>query len=359
MSVVFHPLLKPIILAGTPYQRGKEHGKHIKNNNNNILRNLKADMCQAAARYKHEEYLKQQYSFAKKNCHMELAELKGIAEGSGVSVFHLFHLLNKSILRDWKKISHSTSDGCSAWVCKATDGNHIAVKNRDSSTPDTGRQAVFIHKGNDLENGDIICVGSLGAPGVYSSGMNAKGLVVMDTHVGTKRHDVGWVRYFLMTRILRKCSNVNQAILLIMGCAHAGGGSLILADSYGNCASVELSSDSVYFDRSQPALRTNHFISYMLSGQTLHHSGDDIDRNSYKRFDFLAKSLSTGVDGVEHAKHIMSTHRSDSTTSAPVCQHREHGEAITISTAIYVVDRKELQFSGENPCHNKWSSYAL
>ncbi|MBL6431104.1 MAG: hypothetical protein HPM95_07335 [Alphaproteobacteria bacterium] len=56
------------------------------------------------------------------------------------------------------------------------------------------------HSGPDIATGSMLCVGSLGSPGAYSSGMNARGLMLADTQIGARTHRVGWLRYFLMTR---------------------------------------------------------------------------------------------------------------------------------------------------------------
>src|SRR3546814_11080289 len=79
----------------------------------------------------------------------------------------------------------------------------------------------------------MLCVGSLGAPGAYSSGMNSDGLALADTAVATTDHGVGWLRYFLLTRLLARHATVAAPLSALRGLAPAGGGSLVLAHAGG------------------------------------------------------------------------------------------------------------------------------
>jgi predicted choloylglycine hydrolase len=125
-----------------------------------------------------------------------------------------------------------------------------------------GLQAVFAHEDPDWpQNRRMLCIGSLGAPGAYSSGVNSDGLVVVDTQIATPDYGVGWLRYFLMTRLLTHHGEVASALEYIKSIAHAGGGSLILADPGGRVAAVDLghSSVSVVERNNGWVARSNHF----------------------------------------------------------------------------------------------------
>src|SRR3546814_3909336 len=75
--------------------------------------------------------------------------------------------------------------------------------------------------------------------------MNSGGLALADTAVATTDHGVGWLRYFLMTRLLARHATVAAALEDIRGLAHAGGGSLVLADASGALAAVDLGHSKV------------------------------------------------------------------------------------------------------------------
>jgi isopenicillin-N N-acyltransferase like protein len=114
----------------------------------------------------------------------------------------------------------------------------------------------------------MMCLGSLGSPGAYSSGMNAAGLALADTQIGAEPTAVGWLRYFLMTRLLATCADGR------------GGAGPDLRDApcrrriagHGRChgatAAVELGADQVVAaTRGALSWRTNHFLSAELAAR--------------------------------------------------------------------------------------------
>ena len=119
----------------------------------------------------------------------------------------------------------------------------------------------------------MICVGSFGSPGAYSSGINAKGLALADTQVAVATHRVGWLRYFLMTRLLATCSTVAEACVFLKSTPHAGGGTLILADTSGETAAVELGAARAVIRGGPVVWRTNHFVTPELATETLYPDG--------------------------------------------------------------------------------------
>ncbi len=199
-------------------------------------------------------FLAAQRDFCAARCAPELAELDALAQAYAVpadGVFALFHL---------SALSHAFShEGCSAFAVAAERGGALLGKNRDLSGPHPHFQQVFLQSDPAFACGAILHVGSLGMPGVYSSGINARGLALADTAIPAPMHVVGWPRYFLMTRLLATCADVEAALAFIAAERHNGGGSLILADASGASAAVELFADGARIAREAPAFRTNHF----------------------------------------------------------------------------------------------------
>ena len=105
------------------------------------------------------------------------------------------------------------------------------MKNRDYRGEHGALQQVFRHRDPERGARVLLCVGSLGSPGAFSSGINSDGLAVADTQIGTRDHGIGWLRYFLMTALLRECGCVADALAFIAAVPHAGGGSLVLGDA--------------------------------------------------------------------------------------------------------------------------------
>ncbi|MCB2114818.1 MAG: hypothetical protein KDE00_00585 [Rhodobacteraceae bacterium] len=314
-----------------------------------------AGLFDAAAR----DYLARQREFHLAHDPDGMAELAGIADGFGLPEDDLFTHLHLGTLNDFKSGARLDSDGCSAWAAPDGPDGPIVVKNRDYSGLHKGIQRVTLQSGNDVTTGAMLCVGSLGSPAGYSSGMNAKGLMLADTQVAVRAHRVGWLRYFLMTRILATCGTVGDALDLIASKPHAGGGTLVLADASGDTAVVELSADATGIQRGGIVWRTNHYVLPDHAADTLLPEGDRIAGNSGERFAYLERWLPGLTLDTAHAARLMQTHRDTGPGAAPLCQHGETEASQTLSTSIYSCRLGALTFSQGNPCGGDWQTYRM
>lgn len=305
-----------------------------------------------------EAYLTAQHAFTQANDPQSLAEVRGIAKGFDVPEADIFAHLHLGTLRDLKSGARRDSDGCSAWAVSTGPEGPMVVKNRDLSGPHKGVQAVAHHSGPDISTGTMLCVGSYGSPGAYSSGLNAKGLALADTQVAVRTHRVGLLRYFLMTRLLAECATVAEACAFLKSVPHAGGGTLVLADTSGATAAVELGASGAVITTGPVVWRTNHFVTSELAEDTLYPEGDRIAGNSRARFACLENNLGQQDWQAEDAARLMATHVGDARPfSAPLCQHTEADNCQTFSSAIYSCRLGRLMFSAGNPCAGKWRTY--
>ncbi|WP_349357514.1 C45 family peptidase [Stappia sp.] len=306
-----------------------------------------------------ERYLAAQRDFAETQDPASMEELRGIAEGFGLDLDDLFAHLHLGILRDLAQGARADEDGCSALALVGDDAGPLVAKNRDFAGTHLGVQSVARHEGPDIDTGALLCVGSLGAPGAYSSGMNAAGLVLVDTQVGVRRHRVGWLRYFLMTRILATCRTVDDAVRLVRARPHAGGGTLVLADAQGASAAIELGAETVAVERAAPVWRTNHFVSRELAGDTLPARDDRVAENSRRRFAALEAQLPGTPPTAAALMRLMAQHADETPHAGPLCQHPAGDDARTISSTVYCVADHRLYFHEGNPCRGDWTHFTL
>lgn len=304
------------------------------------------------------EYLSAQRMFMQNADPAGMAELAGIAEGFGLAEPDLLQHLHLGTLRDIKG-GAVMIDGCSAWAVADGPDGPLVVKNRDFSGQHLGIQRVARHEGPDVKTGAMLCLGSLGSPGAYSSGMNAAGLALADTQVPVATHRVGWLRYFLMTRILADCGSVAQALAFIKRIPHAGGGTLILADRSGDTAAIELGAAGPQITNGGTVWRTNHYISDALAADTLKPKGDVIASNSPDRFACLAARLPNCDWSVANAKRLMATHPNEGPDAAPICQHGEGDGTMTISSVVYCCKLDRMEICTANPCSGNWTRMSL
>jgi isopenicillin-N N-acyltransferase like protein len=342
---------QPLLLVGSPFERGRLQA---------ILRPEKADAVRAAVHGRlasvrrarsHPEvkaYLASQRRFAHVHCGPEMAELEGIATGFEIPSEELFAYLHLGILLDLV-----ANEGCTAWAMRWGHGALLA-KNRDFRGEHRDLQEVFLHRGPDPQALPYLAVGSLGSPGAFSSGINAAWLALADTAIDTTRHRTGWLRYFLMTRLLRTCRTVGAARALIADIPHAGGGSLVMADATGGAMVVEFGVDDPCVEAGERLARTNHFLR-ASGGRSA--PDDPRAQSSTQRFATIQGFLQGSHNvSLEQAAARMASHAEGEHEG--LCRHGEDGDTLTISTSLYVTDPPALHFAPGNPCSSTWKRYS-
>ncbi|HCL63306.1 MAG TPA: hypothetical protein DIC56_00350 [Rhizobium sp.] len=353
----------PVVLSGSPYERGRAQATKAGVSDEQIRTAVLGRVDQAGAAGLLDtdglRYIEAQRAFLSVHDPDTMAELAGIADGFGLMEDDLFVHQHITILRDLKTAAETDTDGCSTWAVGDSDDGPLVVKNRDFSGTHLGVQRVFLHEGPDIETGRMICVGSAGSPGAYSSGINAAGLALVDNHVGSRDHGVGWLRYFVMTRILATCRTVDEAVAFIAARRHAGGGNLVLADRNGATAAIEFGTDTFGIERGAASWRTNHFVTAKMAGCNLVEDGDRIDENSSVRFDFLSRMVPNRRWSVPAAAALMASHAGDGPGIGPLCQHAVRDDSQTISTVIYRCDTTSLHFLEGNPCSGEWQLFEM
>jgi hypothetical protein len=298
------------------------------------------------------DYLAAQRAFHLTHDPEGMAELRGIADAFGLSEAELFAHQHLGTLRDMKG-GAVLIEGCSAWAVGQGSEGPLVVKNRDYSGAHLGIQAVLRHTGPDIRTGEMLSLGSLGSLAAWSSGINGAGLAVADTQVSVNRHRVGWLRYFLLPRLLARAATVAEALALIRSLPHAGGGTLVMADRAGATASVELSASGPAIAEGGPQWRTNHYTMPGLVAETLGPDGDRIAGNSHARFVHLARVLPGRDWTAAAARALMATHPGGD--GAPICQHADStGDAETISSVVYSCRLGGMEVAEGTPCRARW-----
>lgn len=300
-----------------------------------------------------------------------LAEARGVAEGWGLREEDLLTFLHLPVLLDVARASDNGSgEGCSAWAAPDATGVPWLGKNRDYRGEHTALQRVFRHRDTNLPGAAMLCVGSLGAPGAFSSGVNGAGLALADTQVATRDHGPGVVRYLLMTELLATCADLDAALDLIARTPHAGGGCLVLGDAAGARAAVELGASRVRIERPEgdrPAFRTNHHLDEVLAPLLLERPGEPMGQSSRARLDTLAHALQGSrhgrADMRQWARAVMGSHDrppapGETEAFTGLCRHGQDGDASTISCTLIVPRERALYFCAGPPCSGAWERHA-
>ena len=295
-------------------------------------------------------YLDRQFTFAADQCAAELAEVHGIAQAFGLDPRAVFDGLHAGAISDL-----AAADGCTAWAAGRSEGALLA-KNRDIRADLWALQAVMLHVDPSHPMRAVLCVGSLGAPGAYSSGMNRAGLAVADTAIRAASHATGWLRYFAMTRLLWDCATVDEALDFLGSVPHTGGGSLVLGDRHGKVAAVELAGQLASVERAERVTRTNHFVAPGAPSSSGPRDANAATSPARLRFLRTAFEADGAPSTAAAAADLMAAHARD---DASLCRHGDGDQVRTVSTAIFMTQTRELMFAPDYPCLGRWRRFSL
>jgi predicted choloylglycine hydrolase len=195
-------------------------------------------------------------------------------------------------------------------------------------------------------------VTSAGSPAVFSSGINAAGLAVADTHVPSSDIGPGLARYTLMMNLLEQCASVDAALSYLRGVRHMGAGNLVLADAHGDLAVCESGYRRVgiVVPADHIIVATNHFVSEELRD---HYAGSqDAAAESWARYHTVAGALESlrGELSIARTEALMAQHHNGS--GVAICRHDIAGSLSTISNVVFLPAERRMRFCSGQPCRS-------
>ncbi len=293
-------------------------------------------------------YLERQWSFHAARLPGELDELRGVAHGFGLKERDLFACLHAANVSALHRVE-ANGEGCSVWAHADMPAGPAVGKSRDFRGEHLDLQSVGLHR--DAEAAEYLAIGSLGAPGAYSSGINRHGLALADTQIATCDVGVGALRYLVMTRLLARHRTVRAALDDLRSLTHAGGGSLVLADPSGHVAVVELRhSGSRIRERQDGWLAsTNHPRQFPSEDWT---EEEPMRASSEGRLRYLESELARDDWSLGRARSMHAAH--DTSTRIGLCRHGQDGDSVTLSAVVYECPAREIHFASGNPCAATW-----
>lgn len=264
--------------------------------------------------------------------------VEGLARGLGTP----FEALWAYTVRGY--VSDLGCDGCS--VAARAGRRPLLGKNRDFAVAHAPLQAV-VAVAPEIGH-PWVSLGSLGSPGVYSSGMNAAGLAVADAFVSTADLGPGVLRYSLMQQVLERYADVPGAVAHLSRARSAHGGAVVLADAAGRAACVELAHGRAAVRR-RPSpgwlTATNHFRHPRMRLRNRPAEDDDSSRPRAAR---LARLL----PGVDTAGDLLEGLASHAGGAGRLCRHGYGAlrDRATLASAVYEPLRRALLLRAGRPC---------
>lgn len=360
----------PLLLRGSAHARGEQQARLCPQQVPAVRQAVQSRLAGLGPALRSRDvadFLTAQWEFSRIHDVPGLAETQGIAAGFGLEAETLFAYQHANVIADMaasRPTAPLAGEGCTSWAAQRGDGHGAwVVKNRDYRGEHGALQRVFFHADPAWGRRTMMCVGSLGSPGAFSSGINSDGLAVVDTQIDTRDHGVGWLRYFLMSYLLRSCASVAEALGQIAAVPHAGGGSLVLGDASGALAAVELGhrQQGMEAPGASWTVRTNHFTDASLAAMGTSLVDPASLRCSLDRHVRVSATLRRQSGAIDQAaiQTLMAGH--DQNGMAGPCRHADgDGEGSrTLSTVIYQTRIPSLVMSDGAPCLGRWHTYAV
>lgn len=290
-----------------------------------------------------------------------LEMLKGIAEVLGFEWEIYLRYTLASFLTDWFRRA-LTTEGCTVWAAaapKTKPETPMLAKNRDYRPDHLSLQCLAWAQPEHAYR--YMYLTSAGSPGVFSSGMNEKGLTVADTHVQSLDIGPGIPRYAAMMELLEKHDRVTSALDYLKGVRHLGDGNLALLDAEGEMAVVETSHSGIQVIRPQEGyvVATNHFVSIPLHDRWVDSSPEDVRGNTLARKARVTSALNTSFQEI-NLNWMMNLSRAHGTSLDSICRHPAiEAQSVTIASAIYLPVQKQLYLANGLPCQETYQVFSL
>lgn len=349
-------------LSGDHYQIGWQHGRQVFDRRPQILAAMNLRLA----------FLRR-HGPDTRNSVDEMAEywqvqnrptwemLQGMADALQLGWDDYFTYTLASYLADRAPLQ-SPAHECSVWAAAGgvtSDGQPVLVKNRDYRPDHRDLQCLASVKA--AQGYAYMYLTSAGSPGVFSSGMNARGLAVADTHVSPTQIGPGMPRYSAMMHILEACGRVEEAVDYLKGVRHVGDGTLVLADADGDMAVFETGHHGSGLIRSDDGfvVSSNHFRSPGLIDAWVDHSPVELLGSTRARYVKMSQALETARGEVDAswAKRLMATHGD---ALSALCRHVElDPKATTISTVIFEPQARRVYICDGQPCQSEFEEWKL
>ena len=356
-----------IELSGSHYEMGQQHGLKLLRYRPALL-GLIADYQERAREYPNEAMramVDEISHVLQAHSPQTLDMIHGIADGFEVSRRDILSMMIGSYIED--RLAPLSGllfqeDGCTSWAIskeKAGQDKVLLAKNRDYLVSHRQMQVIFRCKPKGGHQ--YLSINSIGACNVFSSGINADGLVIADTRVPSTDVGPGLPRFSLMMHILENFKYVNEVVNYLRAIPRMGGGTLIFADAKGGIGRAEIGYEDIGIlqEKAGFLVCTNHFEEPSMQ-KKYRKRNETEEKDSKWRFEKVSESLLTNGENMDSdlAAKLMAYHDE----RFAICRHGDSkplDETATISSTIFFPERRGFYFCEGFPCSDPfhWISF--
>ena len=337
---------------GSARERGRQHGEAFR-----------GPIAAACRRWKYpgggdrlrETLIKRTLAYLQDFCPEIVHEITGISEGARLPFEDILWLSTFNAhphIPDWRvDTARGEEKWCTGIVLRGKDKTYLG---KTSDIDELQRGQYLLEKATAETGAAYLSLRWIG--NVWTEvGLNSAGLAVGANSgpvIGKGQDGHGIPQHIVLTVVLNRCGNVEQAVEMLSGAVMCGKGqNITLADSGGNGAVVEKS-----FDRcgiipleagSGAVFTTNHGVTEAFSGTG---AGD----NSRKRYLNLQRLLALPdyPEPLEMLRDLLANH----SPSGAICQHGQDG-LYTLITCIADPRERLLLVNPEQGCGRSYRRF--
>ena len=342
--------MREIILKGTSYQRGCQHGAAFAGEIRrffDLLINLGVKRNEKSRAILHRILKNVEEPFPELR-----EEMGGIAEGSGM-------LLDDILLLSFYPVFGALTSECTNLGLINEKQGAIHGKTGDSEDfldPFYLLETVYPDKGASFIN--ICMVGTIWT----EAGLNSSGLSCGQSSGPTisNQDGRGFPCMVMPYPMLKNCATVAEAIAFLARFRMSGKGlNIFLSDSKGDTAVIEKSYDNQAARKAKEGVlwNTNHFIEGELAGYNFTRGKRLAE--SEARYNYLKKRLEEEKvpHTVDEMKNILKNHEKPG--AGAICRHSNGDNARTHFGAIFIPKERRALIAHGNPCENEFIEYKI
>jgi isopenicillin-N N-acyltransferase-like protein len=344
---------KLTMISGTPRERGRQYGQHFKDEIQAFLEKeiSKKFIRNPPTRDDLLRYSHQCIAAIESYSPPIMAELQGMAEGSGLSLDEIVLVtLHEEVGKTgtWPKVEHCTA--LAAGPPDTNDGNTYVGENWDWMRSADGLSSMLL-----WERSEGPSVLSYSYPGLWiAAGLNSAGIALCWTwgdQRGIKGPRVGIPTYVLIAQMLYQ-ETLEAALAEARRATHAGWFTFVLADGEGNLANVEGTPERLVIETAGGHLVRAGFGTRTITdtppGQSIKY-----DPKCVRMLDLLA---------ARQGKLDRSTLQSlfaDHFGPPPglICVHDESFDQSTLDSMLFSCTTGEANIQRGPGCSNRWQTF--
>ena len=344
-------------LAGTPYERGHQHGAALSTE----IARLYSNWVECGARQSPPVGEDELLTFARGHWApaLEFAPhwidaVRGIADGASLDVLKVFLLNCWDELCSWLSVrGQSISVGCTSFAMRSPRTGRILVgQNQDAFG--WWKPVVILHEHSPDGETATLCTGHPGVLG--TTGVNEHGLALAANSLIPEDRGFGAPFTFVMREALRQRS-LDQAVESILRSDRSTGANYVLASSE---AAFDLETSRGHSSVESLQAILTHSNHYATPAMCHLDRGGQLLPDTYQRAGRLRDLLMKvdASDNVEAAIGALADHENWPTS---ICRHSNGGmdEMETLGAVVAVPDTRSLYLTEGPPCSNPAAKYGL